>query len=803
VTESARLPSGAPESVRSFVECRSDRLEFAVHDLGWLATSGFQPQIRLLAGSTPTTAPLRITWDEAGFLATDLRLTIVSGRLSVDTSDLPTLLRPNVDRWIADFNRTLTDHAKELDSLRAERDRITVTKRDTPPHGANAGGVAAIAALGSRSSSRTRAPSSPPSPTPATPRKLVAAVVVVALVLLGGLGVWASRRSSDEAVSTAAPIPVGEQDVGSPLNGVPEDESTAETDDQQIADQQIADPPQPTPTPSVVVCGAPQTGIDDFRSGSWDSIDGLQACQQLPPGGAFTCDSTVLPCPGTAPWLLRASGVVGVSHAGSVPDAVTGEVGPSQAEHLVQAIAPSGADVTQARISVTDECGGEQLTGRSSLMLDGPTPVAHPLFSFGPCRTIGGTVELADGVEIDLPGAMFGTNGEFVVDSAMVAAELVIGNGNVFDDPRFVFGSDWSDAALTTLGVLAAAPLDGRCVRLAEPVDVASTAGVLDSCRSAGAGWVLASGFTPDPSIPERFTPIAHGAGFVNPGGRPDSAAVDFDGFDTTRPLFDQTIFPCGIGHVGITVCPPDLDGPVAAGSLIAVTVVFDGDLPGAGADRVVTVDFALSGGPSWTIGGDRSGWTIVSDSGATNARAVIRNNSLTLLVPHRELPDGALRYILRTGDGETTLDQPFASVHGTITTPTVLPVAPPSEPPPSTLPEAVETIPDFYEQFSASIRDGDTAFLLERLHPVVDEAYPDLCQATLESFVDPDFDVSLESIGATGTWEWSLPDGRSFPVADATTVTIALTGRGQLGTPSESHLVLIDGVYRWFTFCV
>ncbi len=802
MAEPARLPPDAPESVRAFVECRSNRLELDLRQLGWLSAAGYQPSVELLPGSTAATAPLRVTWDTAGFLTTDVRLTVVSGRLSVDTGILPSLLRSDADRWIADFNRTLTERSKELDQLRAEHDRVTFTKRDTPPHGANAGGLGGFAAPGSRSRSRSSSdtPAAAPSASSSTTKKLIATVTAIALVLLGGLGVWASRRSSGERASPAVPTPTP----------APQDDAAAVEPTEQpppAEDPATDDAVLPTPTPDIIVCGAPQVGGERFAPGSWDTIDALQPCQQLPSDGTFSCDSTVLPCPGAAPWLVRARGIVGISHDGSVPDAVTGEQGPSQAEYPVQVLAPAGIDITGANVRITSDCG-EPLTGRSALEPNGTTLVAHPLFSFGPCRTVGGVIELADGAEIELPASMFGTDGEFVVDSAAVAAALDVGNASVFDDSRFRFESDWSDGALTTLGVLAATPLDGRCVRLAEPTDAAETADVLATCRSQGAGWVLAAGFTHDASIAQQLTPVAHGAGFVNPEGRADSAAAGFDGFDTSGPLFDQTIFPCGVGHVGVTVCPSDSDGPVAAGSLIAVTVVFDDALPVEAPDRTVTIDFAPSGGPAWSIGGDGPEWTIDAGDATTDARAVIRNDSLTLLVPHRELPDGALQYVLHTTDGEATLDQPLAPVLGTITTPTVLSAASPSdtlpESPPTSTPAAdIETIAEFYEQFAESIRNGDTGFLLERLHPVVHEAYPGACPAILESFSDPDFDVTLESIGTTDTWEWVLPDGRTLVVADATTVTIVLTGRGQSATPSESHLALVDGVYRWFTFCV
>ena len=53
-----------------------------------------------------------------------------------------------------------------------------------------------------------------------------------------------------------------------------------------------------------------------------------------------------------------------------------------------------------------------------------------------------------------------------------------------------------------------------------------------------------------------------------------------------------------------------------------------------------------------------------------------------------------------------------------------------------------------------------------------------------------------------TGPWTWELPDGRTFDIAAATTVTVNVFGRGQTGAEAETHLTVVNGQYRWFTFC-
>ena len=58
-----------------------------------------------------------------------------------------------------------------------------------------------------------------------------------------------------------------------------------------------------------------------------------------------------------------------------------------------------------------------------------------------------------------------------------------------------------------------------------------------------------------------------------------------------------------------------------------------------------------------------------------------------------------------------------------------------------------------------------------------------------------------MVDVGEIGPWAWTLPDGRSFDLHSAQTVTIDIT-RGGTTNRAESHLVDVDGEYRWFTIC-
>ena len=110
------------------------------------------------------------------------------------------------------------------------------------------------------------------------------------------------------------------------------------------------------------------------------------------------------------------------------------------------------------------------------------------------------------------------------------------------------------------------------------------------------------------------------------------------------------------------------------------------------------------------------------------------------------------------------------------------------------------ETPGDFFEKLSTSIASGDLTYALERLHPLVLEAFPgDVCRTELSLRVTPDYKITVNTVRDTAPWEWELPDGRSFDVEAATTVSIVLPGNTE---PVDGHIVNIDRKYYWFTVC-
>jgi hypothetical protein len=265
------------------------------------------------------------------------------------------------------------------------------------------------------------------------------------------------------------------------------------------------------------------------------------------------------------------------------------------------------------------------------------------------------------------------------------------------------------------------------------------------------------------------------------------------------------------------------------AGGFVTVSAAMGGPIPltSDGVSRAQHVDFGSTGGPRYTVVQDGDDWTVSSSAGSTRARALIRGNAMTLVVPDDELPEGPSSYQWSTEVNGAVHVQPVVPVVGLITTPAVAitpepddetdpdgseadppadpdsdPAADPdADPAPADAPAETESLADFYAQLSASVASGDLEFALDRLDPRVLEVYPDSCPAALESFADPDLVIEFIEEGPTETWTYEA-DGESIDVPDAVAVTIRLTGRGQDGTPSEAHVSIVDGQYRWFTFC-
>jgi hypothetical protein len=112
------------------------------------------------------------------------------------------------------------------------------------------------------------------------------------------------------------------------------------------------------------------------------------------------------------------------------------------------------------------------------------------------------------------------------------------------------------------------------------------------------------------------------------------------------------------------------------------------------------------------------------------------------------------------------------------------------------------ETPEAFFEKLSTAIRDRDSEFLFERLHPFVIDRYGDAaCRAYLGQLAVPAYDAHVAAVGASGRWDWST-DNLTRSVLDATTVQLRTTNDGVSFREAEGHVVVGRKVVSWFTDC-
>ena len=108
----------------------------------------------------------------------------------------------------------------------------------------------------------------------------------------------------------------------------------------------------------------------------------------------------------------------------------------------------------------------------------------------------------------------------------------------------------------------------------------------------------------------------------------------------------------------------------------------------------------------------------------------------------------------------------------------------------------------DFFDLFNAAQGAGDSARMLEMLHPAVLELYgAEACSGYLASIVNPAVTIEVLSAVEIGVWEW-IRDGQTLPIADTSSVQVNIHN-GDAVSQSQLHLaVRPDGTLGWFTDC-
>ena len=287
------------------------------------------------------------------------------------------------------------------------------------------------------------------------------------------------------------------------------------------------------------------------------------------------------------------------------------------------------------------------------------------------------------------------------------------------------------------------------------------------------------------------------------------------------RRLFANTVYHCGPGRLAYTVCATDgsvvPEGPwtlvqVALGEAIdleptadlTVGVGFDvdgnaatGDAFGAGESGGVEVEYQITGNTDgiWTLSR--------SDGAATTARALLADNSITLVISSSELgaATGYRTYAMEGANG-TALPAvgaapiaaplyplPVVTVveeGGTATTTTVAALTP------------TEQVTAFLVEFNTALADSDVDFLVARLHPAVFTLFD---EETCRNFVESDI-LALSQYQLTGAV--TGPTVTSIGGQEVTgylTAPVSFVIGGET-FQQEGAFALLDGQVYWFTQC-
>lgn len=792
----ANLPRGAPDALKRFVKCEVDSGSLDLTDTAWLN------ELPMVAGAAITVKPgatssrATITLDAEWTPAFDLDVSIVDGQLVATVpGTVGEALNGPIKEWTDKVNATLRRNGKQMRDFQVDGTTITMRKQVIPP----AAAVPAAAATAPVTS--VAVGESEPETEPAEKKKgwgcaAWIAGVIAAIAVAVGFVVATGGDDGDDSITSGTGEPAATTTSSSTTEPPPAPSTT----------QQVGQAPPP-PEPETRVCGTFPEGdfhVDSFFDVFTEiAVDAGPGC--VPGPGSYTndnCDPFFLPCSDGGGLQFTLTGdPVGTDHTRSVPDADTGQEGNSTALFAFL-MAVYGDEAVVARI--ISDCGGNIVTGEVAVTNGEVNVLEQPLLTFGPCVVADADVliQTEDGDDILRPIPEF-IGMPYTVTDAQPPPGLPPVDFFVASNPAITVRDDWAAAPLTLNGTLGGAAFDDGCTWFFSPDadQFELLAKVLDGCSTnQDRFWVFAAATTNvEIEIRDPDLLVGHGAAEILPFD--DTSAFN-------NVMFDNTVFPCGFGDVALTVCP-DGGGQVDGDAYVSVSAATNGAIPleGDGTERLHEVDFGPAGGPTYVVSQEADGWTIESTGDGTRARALLRDNSLTFVVPRDELPDGSLSYVWRSTIDGQTLEQPVAAVAGLITLPPSPSTAPPAtDPPPTdppvTDPPATETLDEFYSQLSASVSSGDLGFSLDRLHPTVLEAYPTQCPAAIESFADPELVIAFVSEGATGPWTWELPDGRSFDIPDAIEVTITLSGRGQSGVESEAHVAIVDNQYRWFTIC-
>lgn len=113
----------------------------------------------------------------------------------------------------------------------------------------------------------------------------------------------------------------------------------------------------------------------------------------------------------------------------------------------------------------------------------------------------------------------------------------------------------------------------------------------------------------------------------------------------------------------------------------------------------------------------------------------------------------------------------------------------------------AAESPSSFFDALQTAVRNGDRAFLTDRLHPAVTKRYGlAQCQAHASQLADPTVSLRLVKVTGPVTFDYAS-DGLSTPVPNTYVFDVDGTAAGRTG-PRQYHFALVGGRFRTFADC-
>ncbi len=870
----AKLPKEFPAPLADFVRCRTDAAELGPGQLTWL------PKPKGAAAEMIQDAPPEISFEPNagggvditvgwGFVSFTVTASITNGNLTV-TSSNPFLPQDDINEWLDDLNADLRDNGRQFDSVTIEGGKLKMTKKPVAaaapeteaasvPSDSAPVAVAAGTPAAQGSAQDAAQPAGGGAETPVLGPKAgwrtqlfhhrwkaagvaggTLALGVAAFFIFGG----GDSTDDTEGVVVPPPPPVIEPaddilggDDGDALDGDPGDDVLPGDDsgdgdaldgdtgdDTLFGDGQVGMGGIPCDSPSHASGAAPT--LPESAPYFWRIDEVHEPCDGIP---AYPADGTFTP-----PSFLhgfdipvQGPGQVVVSHAGSVPDAVTGETGLS----MFTTGFPTNTNQLWGDWFFVNQCGDNTHTAAGSFAEPNAVLGSGPLVQYGPCDGNPGMATGPDGMTYHfLPPVP-----EFVVDDT----EGTLTGQDVLNDDRFPVVIDWgrvpdpaglgsqlSDANEVSQFLTGNSFGGTDKFWFFNPDNSELVVKVLSAAGAPSSDfWVFAGGMT---DVEYSITVTDSVSGDTSVFGAGFGSGTMPTGIGDT--LFAQTIFPCGYGRVAFTACPspepgvfPDGGEVVLAQMVLESGVMieqsgttygfaFDGDADPATGEALDSGGILGGTDIAYLISLDGESWVVArSDGGTTTARAMIRGNSITLVVPVAEFGGvpGAYRVWAEDADGAGTavprIGSPAVAVPDTGAIIDFADLGQAGEPDDAAAGDEPLTITDqviaFIDRLDTIFETGDTAGLLAIQHPDVIDIYgAEQCEAAIEA----QFTV-LDGIDWT---EFSGPDP----------IEIAFDGRNLTyegfeasvvldrddGTQSERtiNIALVDGELFGFSDC-